>query len=972
MKSWQAFVVVVCVVLLAYEGTAGARAGGVRKEGRVFSQHDQVVPGVVIVKLMPSVVVADRANFTSIASLNRVLDELGVIALEKIFTSLRRLSESDVASGSVDLSLVYYAYIPEYLDPREVARQLDAEEGVEYAEPKFMNFLNDTPNDPLLSNQTSYFTRMNLFNGWTIAKGDTSVYIGVVDGGTFWPHEDLQPNYRFGWNFANNTNDPRGLAGTPNSAAHGTATASHFGARTDNGIGIAGSSWNCSIVAINAASPTTDNAIQFGYEGIVFAYTNGAKVINCSWGRTGGFSLFEQDVINAATQSGALVVVAAGNGTNNNGTGKSNDLAPDYPPSYKNTLAVGATSNTSDSRASFSNYGRTVPVFAPGVSIYGCLNGGGYGNNGSGTSFASPLVAGLAGIIKSYRPAWTPRQIALQLKTTCDSIDGANPSLAGNLGRGRVNLARALSESHAGIEILSADIRTPSGSTLFLQNDTIVVTLTVKNILFTSANNLVFTATSSSGSVTVLQGTVNAGTLAPDEQVTLTPFRFRVGTLSVSTDVALRLDWVSNGNDRDSWAYKVTVFPAIPLWETQASPTTTSLYSVKPVNQNIVWASGGTGTGTPVVVRTTNGGVNWTDATGTGLSGDLYCIAALDADRAWVGALVGSAGKIYATTNGGVTWAEQVYPGTQSPFINGVWMFPSGLGYAQGDPATSPAGRFIVLRTTNFGQTWSHLASEPVGSSTEAGWNNSFWWTSETNGWFGTNNNKVWRTTDGGASWASSATGVTNSYVVVFKDNSNGLAGHSTGAIRMTTNGGSSWNTVTSPTTQAINGAAYVSNTGSAWVSATSIPYRSTNNGTNWTSQTLYPFSGSIYHLAMYDTTVGWLVTSNGEILKYRPQGTTAVEPPGMNAPLKYALEQNYPNPFNPTTTIRYEIRDAGNVQLKVYDVLGREVAELVNERQDAGSHRVNFNAARLASGVYFYRLSAGGFTETRRMLLMK
>ncbi len=85
-----------------------------------------------------------------------------------------------------------------------------------------------------------------------------------------------------------------------------------------------------------------------------------------------------------------------------------------------------------------------------------------------------------------------------------------------------------------------------------------------------------------------------------------------------------------------------------------------------------------------------------------------------------------------------------------------------------------------------------------------------------------------------------------------------------------------------------------------------------------------------------------------------------------------YELMQNYPNPFNPTTSIRYEIRNEGMVQLKVYDILGKEVETLVNGRQPAGTHSVQFNGSKLSSGIYFYQLKAGSFTQTRKLLLVK
>lgn len=91
-----------------------------------------------------------------------------------------------------------------------------------------------------------------------------------------------------------------------------------------------------------------------------------------------------------------------------------------------------------------------------------------------------------------------------------------------------------------------------------------------------------------------------------------------------------------------------------------------------------------------------------------------------------------------------------------------------------------------------------------------------------------------------------------------------------------------------------------------------------------------------------------------------------------VKAPVSFALDQNYPNPFNPSTVISYSIPKFGNVSLKVYDVIGREVATLVNGRETAGEHSVEFNGSGLASGVYFYRLVAGGYVQTRKLLLLK
>jgi len=110
---------------------------------------------------------------------------------------------------------------------------------------------------------------------------------------------------------------------------------------------------------------------------------------------------------------------------------------------------------------------------------------------------------------------------------------------------------------------------------------------------------------------------------------------------------------------------------------------------------------------------------------------------------------------------------------------------------------------------------------------------------------------------------------------------------------------------------------------------------------------------------------------SRAVVLKYEQIPLGMKDNPNI-LPIKFHLNQNYPNPFNPVTTIQYALPASAQVVLKVYDVLGREVATVVKEYQTAGYKEVNFNASNLPSGVYFYRLSAGYFTEMKKMILAK
>ena len=117
----------------------------------------------------------------------------------------------------------------------------------------------------------------------------------------------------------------------------------------------------------------------------------------------------------------------------------------------------------------------------------------------------------------------------------------------------------------------------------------------------------------------------------------------------------------------------------------------------------------------------------------------------------------------------------------------------------------------------------------------------------------------------------------------------------------------------------------------------------------------------------------GWIVGASGTILKTTNGGVSVgVQNVSSELPSGFSLGQNYPNPFNPVTNLKFGISELGYVSLKVYDILGKEIVTLVNEKLSLGKYKVEFDGSGLTSGVYFYRLTAGEFTETKRMLLVK
>ncbi|MBK6876823.1 MAG: T9SS type A sorting domain-containing protein [Ignavibacteria bacterium] len=151
--------------------------------------------------------------------------------------------------------------------------------------------------------------------------------------------------------------------------------------------------------------------------------------------------------------------------------------------------------------------------------------------------------------------------------------------------------------------------------------------------------------------------------------------------------------------------------------------------------------------------------------------------------------------------------------------------------------------------------------------------------------------------------------------------------------------------------------------------------YLSTNNGRSWNEwNSGFPSNGSgtiVYALLTAES--GYLLAGTfGNSVWRRPLLQTGITVISHEVPESFALSQNYPNPFNPKTIINYQLRSTNLVKLTVYDVLGHEVATLVNEKQSAGTYQVEFDGSGLSSGVYFYKIVTQGFTDVKRMMLLK
>lgn len=392
-------------------------------------------------------------------------------------------------------------------------------------------------------------------------------------------------------------------------------------------------------------------------------------------------------------------------------------------------------------------------------------------------------------------------------------------------------------------------------------------------------------------------------------------------------------------------------------WVQQTSPVTTDLNSAWAVNDQICWMCGPSG----VVVRTTNGGSTWALAN-TGLTGnDFYTISALDANTCIVGA---GDGGLWRTTNGGTSWTFI----TLSPaavFMNVVHMFDANNGFAQSDPV---GGSWKYYITTNGGANWSAgpVTIPAVGS--EAGWNNSYDALDTGRIWWGTNSTKIWRGSFRGPWTSAATTGSLNSFGVAFNDANTGVASFQTLANKNSTDGGLTWTTgsYTPPGTpfalKSIKGTGYM------FIGYTTGIARSTNSGAAFTQQLV--LTNACYALTFVHQQLGWAGTATGKIYKYTDP--TGIDPNNNTVPETYSLQQNYPNPFNPSTTIKYALPNASFVTLNIYDAVGNLVKSVVSGNQTAGNYVENVDMSSFASGIYFYSLNAGSFTETKKMTLVK
>jgi serine protease len=423
----------------------------------------------------------------------------------------------------VDLSLIYELTYDATHSLEAVQQALLATGMVEYVEPLYQRVPLYQPNDPASdSTKTTqaYLKNIQAYGAWAVQKGDTNIVIGVLDSGFRFTHEDIKKKIKFnyddpidgidndgdglvdnfyGWDFADWDNN---LVDDSPYRGHGTKVAGAAIADADNGVGMAGSGFNTKFMPIKVF-PSTSYGRFGGYEAIVYAADKGCSIINLSWGGM-GFSNFEQDIINYAVLEKDVVVVAA--------AGNTNAFVNIYPAAYDNVLAVGGTHN--DVKTNGHTWNHKISLTAPSQSVYSTTQSrdNSYGND-TGTSLASPLVAGAAALLRSHLPHLNALQVVQRLRATADDIYHLpeNAAYFELLGRGRLNMKRALLQKAAkSVRCTSFAI----GDGFVPQiGDTMQVYIHLTNYL-DPLNSLQVSVTSTSPFIEMISGNLEIGSMA--------------------------------------------------------------------------------------------------------------------------------------------------------------------------------------------------------------------------------------------------------------------------------------------------------------------------------------------------------------------------------------------------------------------------------------------------------------------------
>ncbi len=929
------------------------------------------------------------------------------------------------------------------------------------------------PNDPQFASQI-WLRNLNpggrdirAMAAWAHETGDSNVVVAIADSGVDWKHPDLggtAPDYIDGniwinwteyngtpgfdddgngyiddirgWDFvtgvSGNQNPPQDVLGEDNDpmdyGGHGTAVAGCVAAIGNNATGVVGVAFTCKVMALRIGwTPANSDlgvvGMDFAASAMNYARIKGAKVYNASWGSSAYIPLVS--AVNAAINAGMTIVTAAGN---------DNTEVASYLAGRSDVLAVAATTS-SDAKTSFSSFGTWVDVSAPGENIYTTMfNNTGSGNAAhtygtiSGTSFSSPITAGMAAIVYSANPGISGAAVRAAVKAAVDPIDSVNQAVyAGKLGTGRINVFKLFGSGRLKVPEEAPDIAT-AVATLILDPGSEIACLggiTIQENLHMTEDaglqinggyDATYTTRDPIGNRTILQGdglkpvvrirtgisvnTVLDGfqiTGGKAEQVPLAPDTgfFGGGVRIENSSVTLRnllIDGNTAGGSTDiSGGGGVAILSSDPVLDNVEITGNTGLrgaglyiYNSTPqitglnVHDNISWTG-------PVGTPPDGGGVYVVDSP-TAAGTATFSNSTISGHS-----VAGLGGGLYAINSDLVLQAVTIQGNTATSGGGGFWA--SGGSITANNlqvignvvDGTNKNGGGALIDGTIFDQDGGVYQGNNCtffGGAISA--NNSAGFTLRNT--FLTGNSAA---TIGSAAYISSSTGC------IFENNTiadnDGASFGANGIYLVSSDAGLARNIF------AFNGGTGTTNAdGVTCASSTStfscnLFYQNALGNTSGCGTDPVGTGGNVSADPQFcDRTAGdYSIPPSSPAAGANSGGCgtlgadaetclpTAVESPTPGRPQAFALYQNHPNPFNPVTTISFALPRDGATTVTIYDARGRRVATLLDAPLQAGIHQVNWNGrdargAPVASGVYLYEVRSGEWRAVRKMGLIK
>ncbi|MBN2009801.1 T9SS type A sorting domain-containing protein [candidate division KSB1 bacterium] len=414
---------------------------------------------------------------------------------------------------------------------------------------------------------------------------------------------------------------------------------------------------------------------------------------------------------------------------------------------------------------------------------------------------------------------------------------------------------------------------------------------------------------------------------------------------------------ISFANSRVGWAVgeKGTILNTIDggeTWNWQMNFPSASLNSVQFLDERTGWATGGFS-----LIKTTDGGDTWQYI--DKMEGNQLFF--IDSHKGW---LVHAREGIYNTVDGGQTWQHQL----SKPGYHQIQFIDENNGWATGAASDST----YIIRTGNGGKAWTELFVAHDYSLSH------FFFIDSLHGWLFGSQDVIMATDDGGKSWEiqqdkNSKWGLYAVMDMCFVDSLYGWGCGTDSRLWHTEDGGKTWIQRYNPNYDDFT-TVHFFDRNEGWLAGILTLQHTIDGGQTWQEENLYKYFWS--DLSFTDRDHGWAVGIHGVVARYE-NSTWVIQGDDKQHPADFKLNQNYPNPFNPATHIPFSLPGQGTIRIAVFDLMGREIATLVDNSMSAGNYVVDWNGKDTwgqpaPSGSYFYQAIFNGQTMTKKMLLVK